>query len=110
MAGTRKCPMRAWKVGLGLLVAAMLAFGMLVPLGLPRRCPVNRAAFERIEEGMSVAEVEKILGGPEGDYRVEPTPAFECHFSSGPIMMDRRRWQGDEGDVEVCFNRSGCVS
>jgi hypothetical protein len=100
---------RARWFALGLLTAALLVFGALLPLALPRACRVNRAAFERIEEGMTEAEVEEILGGPPGDYRTGPPPEFESHFSSGPLLMDLRTWQGDDGDAEVCF-RDGRVS
>ncbi len=53
------------------LAVALLLGGALFALLRPWHCPVNRAAFERIKEGMTRAEVEKILGGPAGDYRTD---------------------------------------
>jgi len=96
------------RVIIGLVATVLLVFGMLLPLMLPERCPVNRAAFERIEEGMTVAEVEEILGGPPGDYRTLPPPPFQVGISFGP-PLDRRKWRGDGIDVEVCFNNVGRV-
>ncbi len=80
------------------LAVALLLGGVLFALLRPWHCPVNRAAFERIEEGMTKAEVEKILGGPPGDYRTDQEPAFEKGWDN-PIainMMTVYEWDGDE--------------
>ena len=67
------------------LAVVLLVVGALLPLVMPWRCPVNRAASEQIEEGMSQAEVYAILGGPPGDYRTRPPRPFV-----GPVSVDRR--------------------
>jgi hypothetical protein len=63
------------KMLLGLVTAGLVLTGVLVALVMPRHGPVNRTACERIEKGMTVAQVEQILGGPPGDYRTQPTKA-----------------------------------
>jgi hypothetical protein len=92
--------MRKW--GVAILALALLLVGTLLPLVVPRHCPVNRAAFERVKEGMTQAEVEEILGGPPGDYRTRPhgTNIYLSRMFSGldPIIED---WEGDEGSVAV---------
>jgi hypothetical protein len=45
------------KLLIGLVVGLVLA-GALFALVMPRHCSVNRAASERIEKGMTRAEVE----------------------------------------------------
>jgi hypothetical protein len=60
------------------IVAVVVALVcVLLPLMLPYRSPVTRAAHERIEEGMTQAEVEAILGGPPGDYRTRPGDSMD---------------------------------
>jgi hypothetical protein len=83
---------------LALLGVALVLFGALLPLVLPRHCPVNRAAFERIKRGMSQARVEAILGGPPGDYRTRPTEKVN---TMGVVVG--YRWLGNEGTATVSF-------
>jgi hypothetical protein len=103
--------MRKW-LFVGLAVALVL-FGVLLPLLLPWHCPVNRAAFERIEKGMTRAQVEAILGGPCGNYRTRPFPKNQSWVlpSSGPILFYQswEPWAGDEVVVHVCFDDEGIV-
>jgi hypothetical protein len=105
---------------IALLATTLLGLALL-SLALPERSPVNRAAFERIEEGMTLGEVEQILGGPSGDYRTAPPPHDEgvgdsiLLIGGGPpiggwsFVRHHRRWRGDEIDVMVCFDRSDLV-
>jgi hypothetical protein len=53
-------------IGLPLLMAACVMVGLLA-LWLPSRSGVTKDNFERIETGMSRADVEKILGGKADD-------------------------------------------
>jgi len=93
--------MRKWVVGF--LALALLLVGVLMPLVVPRHCPVNRRAFERVEVGMTQAEVQAILGGPPGDYRTRPGPA-PCCFHNSTFWHDEQ-WFGDEGNVVVLYDR-----
>jgi hypothetical protein len=93
-----------------LAVVLVLAGGLIALLG-PRHCPVNEAAFERIEKGMTPTEVEAILGGPQGDYRTRPPhpspPPAACSFEydivEGEPSPAVGRWRGDEGVAVVCY-------
>jgi hypothetical protein len=63
MTGQRR--RRLLLVGLGAL--ALLGCGLIVWLTYPRH-RLNQASYERIEVGMTLEEVEAILGGPAADY------------------------------------------
>jgi hypothetical protein len=98
---------------LGILTGAGLVLvlgGALLPIVLPRPSPVTRAAFERIERGMTRAEVEDILGGPPGDYRTRPGARLLIDIRGGgsmpvPAYRSFATWEGDEGIIEVTFDR-----
>jgi hypothetical protein len=98
-----------------LAVVLVLAGGMIALLG-PRHCPVNRVAFERIEKGMTRAEVRAILGGPAGDFTTRPTSkAWAYDDLTSPQFKDERDdwateiWAGDQGYVMVIFEPGGGV-
>jgi hypothetical protein len=98
------------KLLVGLLAGGLVLAGILVSLAMPRHCPVNPAAYERIEKGMTKAEVEAILGGPPGDYRTRPgretylpLPILSPEEEVWPV----ERWQGDEGAVHIYFDSYG---
>jgi hypothetical protein len=99
------------KLLIGLLAVSLVLAGVLVALVMPRHCPVNRAAYDRIEEGMSLAEVEALLGGPPGDYRTVWTREEDKLF--GPTRLSGVAlvygWAGDEGNVYVMPDRNGIV-
>jgi hypothetical protein len=107
------------------LAVALLLGGALFALLRPCTCPVTAAAYERIEAGMTRAEVESILGGPPGDYRTCPgtrnrLPRIRTRLIPIPPGDYRRRpclpprdddhdvWSGDEGEVHV-WSCSGTV-
>src|SRR5262249_59789044 len=92
------------KLAVAFLALALLLFGTSLPLVVPRHCPVNRAACERIKEGMTQAEVYAILGGPPGDYRTRPPrpPGFRFWVYTGPPRLIED-WEGDEGAVTVQY-------
>src|SRR5262245_39140350 len=114
-------------VWIGLAGLMLLLLGTLAALFAPHHCPVTQAAYDRIEKGMTVAEVEKILGGPQGDYRAIPEPGriipfdslrdldqqtrnlidFDMHVRA--MNLESRTWVGNEGDAHVCFDSSGRV-
>lgn len=65
----------------------------------PTPSGVTRANFERIEVGMTEAEVERILGGPPGVYTNRP----DIQAQSG--ISFRRFWYGDEGNIVIEVGR-----
>jgi hypothetical protein len=106
------------KLLLGILMVCLLLFGALLPLLLPWRCPVNRAACERVKEGMTQAEVEEALGRPAGDYRTRPGGKLGAGAEG---VMGRWRadqpeldvglacWRGDHAELNVLFERGVAV-
>ena len=97
---------------LAALAFALALLGASLPLALPWRCPVTRAASERIKEGMTLAQVEEILGGPPGDYRTRP-PAPRGGILGVVVILGplhrREEWHGDEGTVVVGFQDDDTV-
>jgi len=65
---------------------------------------------ERIHQGMTLAEVEALLGGPAGDYRTPGATkfAFAYHFLSDPDG-EVMEWNGDEGTAMVSFDADSRV-
>ena len=65
----------------------------------------DRASFEKINKGMTLAEVEAILGAPAGDYTTRPTIS-ECDVGLGP---GEKEWVSDEGAISVWFDPDGRI-
>jgi hypothetical protein len=80
-----------------LILVALLGLGACATL-LPSQRPrgrITRENFDRIQEGMTEAEVQEILGGPDGYYTDRPVIVLV------EGTMFRRRWVGDEGVVTI---------
>jgi hypothetical protein len=100
------------KLFLFLVAVALILFGAAYPLLLPRPSPVTMAAYNRIEKGMSLEEVEAVLGGPEGDYTTGPTEfsgVLGGGFPCPRALLRERTWTGDELDVSVTFDDADIV-
>jgi hypothetical protein len=100
------------------------ALALAVPLALrltraphertdPRAVGITRANFERILEGASADEVNRLFGAPPGDYRSEPG-----FLLVGPGHIPRTEqarggkldvWYIPHAHVEVLFDRNGRV-
>jgi hypothetical protein len=93
----------ALKASVVIASIVLVLLGVLLPLMLPYRSPVTRAAYERIEDGMTQAEVEAILGGPPGDYRTRPGISMDPLVRS-PSGLNEQWWRGDEGEIIVGFD------
>jgi hypothetical protein len=99
---------RRWLLILGAL-GLLAVVGVLVLVFLPQPGDrITRETFDEIREGMTLWEVEQLIGVPPGDYTtgdrvVYLPPASAGH---GPI---RHEWQGDEGGIEVWLNADGRV-
>jgi hypothetical protein len=100
-------------VGLAVLVAA----GAFVLW--PRLDRITDENFDRIQEGMSRAEVEAIFGGPPGDYRAGPT-TYDADLDANRVPReilglvrttqdgdDVFDWAGDHGHAIVVFDSTG---
>jgi hypothetical protein len=110
-----------WKLALALalLLACVTTLLWLFP---PPPSRVTRAAFEKIEEGMTLAEVEAIMGGPAGSYlawdcelHLDGTPEIDGEMWDRYLRLKEPRhdreeeWWGDEGRVFVFFDKGGRV-
>jgi hypothetical protein len=87
-----------------------IAAGLAVALYFLVRPPApkhnfDRTSFEKINKGMTLAEVEAILGGPPGDYTTRPTIS-ECDVGWGP---GEKEWVSDEGAISVWFDPEGRI-
>jgi hypothetical protein len=107
------------------IVAAVLFVGLLViGLGVWLISPfsnakVNRATFDLIDKGMTLSEVQTLLGGPPRDYtrgrrgaKWEHTLAFSrvppfIVFAGDPFHV--HTWTSYEGYISLLFDRHGKV-
>ena len=91
-----------------LVVLAGLAVVVAVGVAMvwPREDRITAENFGRIDEGMSTAEVEAILG-PPGDYRTLP-PRLDDPWSHSALHppANARIWHGNAGSIYVSFNHS----
>jgi hypothetical protein len=99
------------------LLAALAGLAVLVAAGVvvlwPRSSSrITRENFDRIKVGMSLAEVETILGAP-GDYTTGPYDEFSPDLYSGGDLDWARAtkvdWWSDTSGVTVVFDVSGSV-
>ena len=99
--------------GIGLAVA--LVAGIALDLQTHRRrlarsLLIDRDHYGRIREGMSRAEVEAVLGGPQGYYSTDPV--FSCVHGQPPPLRGGDRWEtwiGDDGEINVVFDEQDAV-
>jgi len=81
---------------LGLLTLALVFGASAMLLSLPQReSAIARKNFDRIQEGMTEAEVEAILGGPPGKYTDRPDPVL-YHG-----IMFHRWWIGEDAVITI---------
>jgi hypothetical protein len=100
-----------------LMVAAALAslgaLGLALWLFWPRS-PINRASFERIEVGMTLKQVEALLGGPRRDESTSPVvpdvPQHEYLPDFGHFLWRESFWVSDTLGVRVDFDADGRVT
>lgn len=73
-----------------------------------RRHSVNYDDYQRITRGMTKKEVERLLGGPPGDY----STGSIVTISSGNCWWTDQdaKWIGDKGVVIVRFKDDGTVA
>jgi hypothetical protein len=99
---------RHWKRAL-LLVLVCVLLGLLAWTVLRPPSPaerINSEVYERIEEGMTPAEVEALIGLPPGDYRVDPaSPRHRAEFlpKKGVAILE---WEADDCNIQVRVDES----
>jgi hypothetical protein len=73
---------------------------------------ISPASCERIQEGMTLPEVEVILGGPSGAYTRDGNDWSMGMLSGGLRQINHRRlvWVIDNGGIRVDFDQHGKVA
>jgi hypothetical protein len=89
------------------LALAAIIVAVVIFITSPRRPMASQADCDRIEVGMSLAEVEHILGGPPGNYGTGPSVPPPLPYGNRYMSWDE--WQGDGGMVLVQFDDDGRV-
>jgi hypothetical protein len=105
---------RRWLFGIGSLIGVGLV--TLVACWLPPRSPINRDAFERIEIGMTVAQVEAAIGLPPGDYGTRwirvPVLSADAEDEFWRLAHEKKyiSWSSDEGEILIRVSPEGVVT
>lgn len=88
--------------------AAVLLIGTIgwrISTVAARRPPrINQESFNEILVGMTVAEVEAIIGGPPGDYTYGRRMAFNHH------AIAVTTWTGDEAEIQLRLDTRNVVT
>ena len=71
--------------------------------------PISQAGCDRISQGMSLADVEVILGRPAGDYHVHDRPVVVNLLPAPAPGLVKKVWIGNDGAVVVHFDRNDRV-
>ena len=83
----------------GIAAGLAVALYFLVRPAAPKH-NFDRASFEKINKGMTLAEVEAILGAPAGDYTTRPTTSdFDVGWGPG-----EKEWVSNEGAISAWFD------
>jgi hypothetical protein len=71
--------------------------------------PISQAGCDRINQGMTLAEVEVILGGPAGDYHASDRPVVVSLLPAPPPGLVNKAWIGNDGAVVVHLDQNDRV-
>jgi hypothetical protein len=75
---------------------------------------VTKARYDRIQGGMSLAQVSSIIGGSPGDYTSGPTavaPGADDVYWWERRSHDREAfWRGDAGRIDVYFHNDHAIA
>jgi hypothetical protein len=88
----------------GITASLVVAVYFVMRPAVPKH-NINLASVEKIKPGMTLAEVEEILGVPPGDYTTGPTTSL-CDGWLGP---GDREWAGDDGVISVWLDPQGRI-
>lgn len=101
-------------IWLGFLLA-ILTLSALTLYCVYAACPIRYQNFDRIQEGMTRAEVETLLGCPPGDHTTGPVEFDSDDMGILIIALDMRQgrwlkeWDGDQGNIMVSFDDEDVV-
>src|SRR5262249_32430069 len=98
-------------VWVGVVMCAALAVCLTAWMSFVRPGKVRLANHRGIRAGMTLAEVERVLGGPPGDYSSDPQPT-DSYLATTRAGWGVRweTWVSDEGVVTVHLNDEGRVT
>jgi hypothetical protein len=107
------------RVLLSVSILAVLAIGIFVGGWLLQPKPrIDQESYDRIKVGMTLAEVEAIIGAPPGDYGVgtgEIEVWFTWEVKTGDVHWprlpagERKEWLGQQHAITVWVNAAGKV-
>jgi hypothetical protein len=113
--------MTKWRLILLLIsLVCILALSWLVPRLMMPTHRINGDSFERIQDGMTLTEVEDIIGVPPGIY-TDPSNYYIARFGPGRAITvkdwhtidtrypGRKGWYGDNGWIWVELDQDGRV-
>jgi hypothetical protein len=84
------------------LVAVVLVAGALYFLAWSRQGKITKANYDKIEQGMTEAEVEEILGSGSDSSRRKVFVPAEGGVLPPPVRVNKY-WDGPEGTIWVQF-------
>ena len=90
------------------IAAALVLIAVAIGYYYWTLCPIQYDNFARIENGMHLNDVSKLLGCPPGDYRrgeIEYT-LDDLQF---PLDHEETRWQGDQGDLMIFHDHNKLI-
>lgn len=96
---------------MGLLVVLLLAGASLLNSRPWQRSTLDLAAFKMVTPGMNRAEVERLLGGPPGDYGFHqggPTSEVILDWELPP-EAHLQEWFNDQFKLQIAFDAQGRV-
>jgi hypothetical protein len=94
------------------LAAVVVGLAVGVLLLWPRPSAISPENCERIQNGMTLADVEAFLGGPPGTYTTDGQDWSMGMLDNGvrSITHTRRVWVGDNGGIRIDFDEHGHVA
>jgi hypothetical protein len=96
------------RIALMTVACLALAVGLAAWLQFLNARPVRLANHRDMQPGMTLAEAEKILGGPPGDYSSAPG---QTHFRLNVrVNGQSETWISDDGIIIVGFDEEGRVN
>lgn len=96
----------AWIAGLLILIGVVLSFAW--PRAGKR---LNVESFSRIQPGMTLADVERLFGGPPGNYGrySEKSGVMTAEGYNWPPGSAEKVWYDDSHRFEIYFDQEGRV-
>ena len=92
---------RPWKVALALAAGVLPGVALWLLLRPAAPLGIGRSAYKHIQEGMTPAEVEAVIGLPPGDYRSDPgRPGAYAELPPGP-GFHILGWVNDDCNIQV---------